>query len=229
MTSEYIGSELDLFARATRWKSYVSGVLSPHIRGRVLEAGAGIGSNIPLFINPGVSHWLAVEPDPKLAGRIARGDPRVAVVTGTIGDAPQGARYDTILYIDVLEHIEDDRAEAAKAAARLAPGGKLIVLSPAHQFLYSPFDKSIGHFRRYSRGELRDMPVPGCTLVRILMLDSVGFFASLANRLLLRSAMPTAAQIAVWDRWMVPCSRPMDALTFHRFGKTVVAIWQAGE
>ena len=62
--------------------------------------------------------------------------------------------YDFVVMVDVIEHIEDDAGELARAATRLAPGGKLIVLAPAHQFLFSPFDEAIGHFRRYTRKTL---------------------------------------------------------------------------
>jgi hypothetical protein len=58
------------------------------------------------------------------------------------------------------------------------------------------------------------------------MLDSVGLFASLANRFILRSPMPTPAQIAAWDRVMVPVSRLLDPMTGHRLGKSAIVIWQ---
>lgn len=57
------------------------------------------------------------------------------------------------------------------------------------------------------------------------MLDSVGFFASLANRLLLRTAQPTPGQIKVWDTMMVPASRVVDQLSGFVFGKSVTAVW----
>lgn len=57
-------------------------------------------------------------------------------------DLPPGELFDTLLYIDVLEHIPDDGAELARAAERLRPGGRVIVLSPVHQWLYSEFDNS---------------------------------------------------------------------------------------
>jgi 2-polyprenyl-3-methyl-5-hydroxy-6-metoxy-1,4-benzoquinol methylase len=58
-------------------------------------------------------------------------------------------RFDTALYIDVLEHIRDDQTEVARVGRHLTPGGHLVVLAPAHQALYTLFDAAIGHFRRY--------------------------------------------------------------------------------
>ena len=71
MTRSYIGSELELFAAATNWKAYFSSALAPFIGERVLEIGAGIGSNIPFLHTPTVRQWTSVEPDPDLARRIA--------------------------------------------------------------------------------------------------------------------------------------------------------------
>lgn len=231
MTS-YIGSELELFATATNWKSYIARLLSPYIARDVLEVGAGIGGNIGYFHNGRVARWLALEPDPAQAdairARIGAGGlpPDCRVLDGTLGALAPDERFDSILYIDVLEHIADDAAELAAAARHLAPGGHLVVLSPAHRFLFSPFDEAVGHYRRYSLAELTGLAPPGCALVRTRMLDSAGFLASLANRLVLREAEPSRGQIAFWDRVLVPLSRIFDRLTGYRFGKTVVAVWR---
>jgi hypothetical protein len=112
------------------------------------------------------------------------------------------------------------------ARAHLADQGKLVVLAPAHQYLFSPFDAAIGHHRRYDRASLRAQTPPGCQLETFLMLDCAGFFASFANRMMLRAALPSQRQIAVWDNLLVPISRLLDPLTGHKFGKTAVAVWR---
>ncbi len=133
MPLDYVGGELELFSCATNWKAYVARQLSPFIRGRVLEVGAGIGSNIVGLMNPHVTDWLALEPDPQHAAEIASGmrngtlPSTCRVLAGTVDDVPPQERFDAILYIDVLEHIEDDRSEAAKAAGLLAPEGHVMV------------------------------------------------------------------------------------------------------
>src|SRR5947199_4284948 len=117
MTQTYVGGELELFAAATNWKRYFGQVLQPYVAGRVLDVGAGIGSNIQYLHNEHVTEWTSLEPDPKLAATIESGIAddtlpagcRVAV--GTLATIDPGARYDSILYIDVLEHIDDDATE----------------------------------------------------------------------------------------------------------------------
>jgi len=143
-----------------------------------------------------------------------------------LNSIPDSELYDTVLYIDVLEHIERDRDELERATKHLVPGGHLVVVAPAHQWLFSPFDAAIGHFRRYSRRSLGDLDPPGMQVVLARYLDSVGLLASLANRLVLRSAMPTVGQIRIWDNFMVPWSRFLDPIFLYGIGKTIVVVWR---
>ena len=151
----------------------------------------------------------------------------VHVECGTINDLQADQTFDTILYVDVLEHIEEDRAELVSAAAHLRQGGRVIVVSPAHQWLFSPFDEAIGHYRRYSRSSLSALGAGVLSLERIRYLDSVGLLASSANRLLLKQSMPTARQIAIWDSYFVPLSGVVDPVMGYRLGKSLIAVWQA--
>jgi hypothetical protein len=131
-----------------------------------------------------------------------------------------------VIYIDVLEHIADDEAELTLAARHVAPGGHLVVLSPAHPWLFSAFDQVIGHHRRYTARTLQAIGPPRSELVRLRYLDSVGAAGGALNRLLLRQQLPTARQIELWDRLTIPLSRCLDALIGHRFGRTLLAVWK---
>lgn len=231
MTETYIGSELELFAHAQNWKRYFGSVIAP-LGPRVLEVGAGLGSTTAALCDGTQDEWLCLEPDRSLLdevqARIQRGNlpacchPRA----GTVSELTPDERFDSILYIDVLEHIEDDHAELARAAAHLHPGGRLVVLSPAYPFLFSPFDKAIGHYRRYTRASLAALTPPGCRQSKLLYLDSVGLLTSLANRLFLHQSLPTQAQILFWDRRLVPLSRLLDPLIGFRAGRSVISIWE---
>ncbi|MGI9592534.1 MAG: class I SAM-dependent methyltransferase [Myxococcota bacterium] len=228
----YPGGELELFERATRWKAYLGRQLAPFLEGDVLEVGAGRGGTTPFLWNARVASWCCLEPDPALCREIERkiaggrlpGGCR-AEAGGVAGLAAE-RRFDAVVYVDVLEHVEDDRSELASAARRLREGGHLVVLGPAHPWLYSPFDAAIGHFRRYSQASLRALAPPGLVEVAGGYLDSAGLLASAGNRLLLRSADPSPAQIGFWDRWLVPVSERLDRLLGGRVGKSVFVVWQ---
>ena len=228
----YVGNELELFAEAVHWKRYFRSAIADRLVGDVLEVGAGIGETARHLLDGRQRSWLCLEPDERLGTRlrawVEAGDvaPLPTVQIGTTADLDPRSRFDTILYIDVLEHIEDDRAEIGRAAELLAPRGTLIVLSPAFQQLFSDFDRSVGHFRRYTRASLAEVMPPSLRQVRLRYLDSVGFLASLSNRALLRQALPTRRQIALWDRVMIPASRVLDPLLARGFGRSVLAVYE---
>ena len=226
---QYAGNELETFAHATNWKAYLRHAMAPYIAGDVLEVGAGIGATMQALRDGRERSWTCLEPDPAMAEELRRltagRERRTAVITGTVADLPATPSFDTILYVDVLEHIEDDAGELRQSALRLRPGGHLIVMSPAHQFLYSAFDKRIGHFRRYNASQLRAAGPHDLALAHLTYLDATGLLLSGANRLLLRSSMPTLAQVLTWDRWFVPVSRRIDPLFGGKLGKSILAVW----
>jgi len=227
----YVGSELETFKLARNWKSYWASVLAPHVRGAVLEVGAGAGANIPYLLNPRVTRFLGLEPDGRLFATMARetssaGPPAVGARQGMMADLPPGERFDTIVYLDVLEHIEQDRQEVADAASLLNPGGRLVVLAPAFQQLYSEFDRAVGHYRRYTTATLTALAPPTLTLVAARYLDAFGACLSGANRLLLSKSMPSEANILLWDRWIVPLSRVADHVLQRVVGRSVVCVWE---
>ena len=233
MDSDYVysGQELELFAKAAQWKSYFATKLGPHLQGRVVESGAGLGANTsPLLASSSAASWLCLEPDSRnfegLSSALARlGDPRVSARKATVVDL-QERSADTILYIDVLEHIENDADELRAAASALDVGGRIAVLAPAHPSLYSEFDKAIGHYRRYTRDSLSKLAPADCRLVESYYLDSVGLLASTANRFLLKQGTPNEKQIRFWDKCLVTASKVIDPIVMHRLGKSVVAVWE---
>ncbi len=230
--SKYIGEELEIFAHAINWKNYYGSLLKPHFGERVLEVGAGLGTTTVSLYDQKVTEWICLEPDKNfyelLEKRIKNKELPSACKArhGTLSEIDPDDMFDTIVYIDVVEHIEKDQAEAQNAAKHLKPGGKLIILSPAHQWLFTPFDRAIGHFRRYSRASLSKIGPGDCVEVKIIYLDSAGMLLSLANKFLLQQSMPTVKQILIWDRWVVPVSRILDRILFFNLGKSVVGIWK---
>jgi len=228
----YEGKELELFAQARNWKTYWSNKIRPNFGKSVLEVGAGLGTNTPYLLGPQQERWLCLEPDGALAAQIpatlANHPQREIVKTriGFLNNLPADETFDTILYIDVLEHIEDDHGEMRTALAHLTPKGKVIVLSPAYPELFTEFDRALGHFRRYTRKSLRDCTPAGSSLVEMYALDSFGLMASVANKLLLHQSMPTTRQILFWDRMLVPISLWTDPLIAYSLGKSLIGVWQ---
>jgi 2-polyprenyl-3-methyl-5-hydroxy-6-metoxy-1,4-benzoquinol methylase len=231
----YVGSELDTFKHARNWKRYWSDRVEPYLTGRVLEVGAGIGVNTEFLLGPSVRAIVRLEPDRALVARMVapssspapKGQIEIDNRCGTVATLDQGDRFDTILYLDVLEHIEDDRGELERAAAHLSPGGHLAVLAPAFQFLYSPFDRAIGHYRRYTASTLSAVAPARLVQVAREYMDGPGALLSMGNRALLRHASPTIAQIKFWDSTIIPLATVTDRMTKRWFGRSVLCVWRS--
>ena len=231
----YVGQELDLFARATNWKRYVKAEIGRYLVGDVLEIGAGIGGTTLALHDGTARRWICLEPDADHAKRLRaavtenRGVRAPGVIAGSLRALADRASFDCVLYLDVLEHIQDDRRQIDEAARRVRPGGHIVVLSPAHQWLFSEFDRSIGHIRCYDKRTLRSLMPPGWIEKKLAYLDSVGALLSLANALALRQALPSRRQLSLWDRLCVPLSRVVDRVLRGTFGKSVLVIWEKRE
>jgi len=229
---DYIGNELELFKHAHNWKQYYASVFKHLLKGDVLEVGAGIGETTHSLCDGTQKSWVCVEPDAELTKEIKLKKEEgylpefIEIITGTLDDVAEERKFDAIIYIDVIEHIEQDAQELEKASKYLKPGGHLIVLVPAHNFLFSEFDKSIGHFRRYNKQMLAAAAPKSLKKVDLRYLDSVGLSASLANKWFLKQEYPELKQIKFWDNYIIPVSKIVDRLTFFSMGKTVVGIWQ---
>ena len=225
---DYVGNELEMFASATNFHGYYRSLLADCLRGRVLEVGAGMGTFSNEILKSRELTLTACEPDRRMANTLAQAMiGRAQVVAGGIHDVPDAAGpFDAVVYIDVMEHIEDDGAEVAAAAGRLASGGALAIAGPAHRWLYSPFDATIGHYRRYDRRSVEAL-ISSCDnleLERFQYFDSVGMILSLGNKWLSRQTLPTRRQVMFWNDVVLPVSRRLDRLLAYRVGKSFVAI-----
>ena len=230
---QYPGKELQLFEHATNWKNYFSKFILPFLKGDVLEVGAGIGETTPYLINYRVKEWTCLEPAATLfslltkkkeAGKLQRS---CRLVHGMLDALPSDVKYDTILYIDVLEHIENDSKEIHSAISRLNQGGYLIIISPAYQFLYNPFDQSIGHYRRYNKRTIRKTVAENSlSEVKLFYLDVTGILLLVFNKLLFRKKYPNKWVIKFWDGFIIPISRLLDKVFFHSMGKSIIGIWE---
>ena len=233
MNTKYIGDELEIFKEAHNWKAYWFNNIKPFIGSSILDVGAGIGSTVNLISesNQNIVSYTALEPDIDNIKKLK--DAKLnktflksyKVIHGDITSIKKNVTFDTILYIDVLEHIQQDSEELNLAKDFLAPGGNLIILSPAHQWLFSKFDESIGHFRCYNMRAMQNLKPEGLNVKCINYLDSMGVFASAANRFFLNEKFPSIGKIKMWDNYLVPISKLVDKVTLHKIGKTIIAIY----
>ena len=231
----YAGGELDLFSLATNWKHYIKAEIGKYLVGDVLEVGAGIGGTTAALHDGTARRWVCLEPDAGHAKRLRalvterQRTANTKVIVGSLRTLVERPSFDCILYVDVLEHIQQDRLQIEQAGRLVRTGGYIVVLSPAHRWLFSEFDRSIGHLRRYNKQHLQSLMPVGWIEKKMAYLDSVGILLSLGNVLALRQPMPSRLQISIWDGFCVPLSRLVDRILLRKVGKSILAVWQKNE
>src|SRR5207249_1235432 len=134
--------------------------LRPWVGRRVLEIGAGIGNMSAFLVDR--ERVVLTDTEPYYLGRLRErfaGRPHVSVAELRLPAVSPGLvaeRLDTVVCLNVLEHIEDDRASLRAMHDLLQPGGRLALLVPSLRALYGTLDEALGHFRRYVPAELSE-------------------------------------------------------------------------
>lgn len=160
-TPNALASNADFeFAALHEAKNYRAALIrsfAPHLRGNVLEVGAGIGQFASELRGVStVERVVAVEPDPKFHAELLTRFDEANIVRGTAAQVDAREPWHAIVSVNVLEHIENDTSELA-LYRRLLEGtrGRLCLFVPARPEIYAPIDRDFGHFRRYTAPQLR--------------------------------------------------------------------------
>jgi hypothetical protein len=147
------------------------------------------------------------------------------VLINFIPSNPAYSPPDTIVYINVLEHVEDDAAELRIMHNSLTERGKICIFVPAVPFLLSDFDRQIGHFRRYSRNELvSKCERAGFKILLARGFDFPGIFPWLVKYRLLRSLTIEQSMVKLYDRLVVPPIRLVETILKPPIGKNLILV-----
>jgi SAM-dependent methyltransferase len=134
-----------------------------------------------------------------------------------------GERLDTVICLNVLEHVRDDMLSLASVHRLLQPGGRLVLLVPAMPSLYGTLDRALGHFRRYTAAELRHVfAAAGFRLRHLEYFNLAGVPGWwLTGRVLKRTLIPTGS-LRLYDA-LVPLFR-LERFLPWRLGQSLIAI-----
>ena len=217
--------ELEFFDAAKNWRRYQFENILKYINSSVLDVGPGTGNNIQYYKDK-ASQITLLEINKNLANSLKLkfdDDKKIIVLNTDIHS--QEKKFDTILYMDVLEHIEDDKKEINKALKQLNSGGNLIFFVPAYQFLYSDFDKAIGHIKRYNKKFFLSFKKDeNITIIKLKYIDSIGFFIAVLNRLFNKDNKESISLgVKIWDK-LIFLSKIMDLIFLNKFGKSLFCI-----
>jgi len=223
--ADYTGVDnLEVMAEAENYNRFLLSLVTRHLAPglRVADFGAGTGTFALPLRGQGVD-IVAIEPDTALQARLRQ----AGIATERDAAALADASLDFIYTFNVLEHIADDGAALRLLARKLKPGGRLLVYVPAFAVLFTQMDHKVGHLRRYRRGGLRAL-VRGAGLAvdDVRYVDSLGFFATLAYRVLKSNGDGSIDRRALrlYDRLIFPPSRILDRLLSPWLGKNLLLL-----
>ena len=220
----YTGCEnLEAMTEAVNYNRFLVDLVLAQVPGgdaRVLDFGAGRGTYAKMLAERGTVPDC-LEPDATLQGELRGAGLKVISSTDEIPDSS----YDVIYTLNVLEHIENDRAEVDRLAALLKPGGRIVIYVPAFQLLYSAMDDLVGHYRRYRlRGLAELVAGAGLEVEKAQYYDPIGFWAALVYRVIRGSGKINPNSVRVFDKYAFPVSKALHPVTGKAFGKNLVVV-----
>jgi SAM-dependent methyltransferase len=230
----YIGKDLEAMSFAVNYHRWILGEFRPYIGKHVVEVGAGTGSFSRLLLGESPETLALVEPSgmfKQLERNISAIEtPTEVTLHHTIfrsaaDEIAAGGRPDTVIYINVLEHIEDDLGELQAIHRTLAVGGHCLIFVPALQSLYGNFDREVGHFRRYAKKEIEEKcRSAGFTIVRSRYFDFAGMIPWFVKYRILRASGLSSSAVTLYDRLAVPFVKRFESIIPVPLGKNVLMV-----
>jgi SAM-dependent methyltransferase len=233
-TVVYPGKDLEAMSFAVRYHRWMLEEFRPYIGRDIVEVGAGTGSFSEMLLETGPERLSLVEPS-EMFTALKNNFSKSKSATGlrflnsifrtAAAEITAEMRPDTIIYVNVLEHIENDAAELELIRDSLEGGGHALIFVPAMPSLMSDFDRSIGHFRRYKKRALEFMVRDaGFQIMKSKYFDLAGIIPWLVKYRLLRSQTMGGGMVSAYDKVVVPVMRYTESLIRPPIGKNILLV-----
>ncbi|TNE75060.1 class I SAM-dependent methyltransferase [bacterium] len=225
----YETDDLNDMSEAQNYNAWIISLVKPYIGKSILEVGAGCGNFTQALIEHTDSLITCIEPSSTqyrvLKQVEQKNTSRVKTFHGFSVALSKKDTFDTIIYNNVLEHIEHDMEELSHIKKHLNPGGHLIIYSPALPFLMSEFDKSIGHFHRYTKKEIiQKVEQAGLQTVHFQYVDFIGIWLWFIKFKWLKSKTLGPSSVKTFDTLLVPIIRNLERVINIPIGKNVLVV-----
>lgn len=231
---EYVGKELEATDFADNYHRWILALMKPFLGKHLVEVGAGRGAFSQLLLETGPATLSLVEPSAmfeSLQTNLAQRDSATKIRTFPNTFAEVATKLETeqspdsIIYINVLEHIEDDRLELEIIHRTLREKGRVFIFVPALPMLFSEFDKHVGHFRRYQKTELAEkLRAVGFRVLLSRYFDAPGILTWLLKYKLLRSLTMEHRPVYLYDKFIVPIAKSVDSVLPSPLGKNLLFV-----
>jgi len=201
---------------------------APYLKGNLIEIGAGVGQVTRHLLDlHTLDRILSVEPEKGFCEQHRLNFPGHELIEGHVDHMDPGSAWDAILSINVLEHIQADAAELSKYAALLKQrAGAICLFVPARPEIYAPIDRDFGHFRRYTKPELREKLVnAGFRIQRLDYFNLPGYLAWWLNFCVLRKRCFEAGKVRFYDRVIFPLVHQFESKVLRPpIGQSLLAV-----
>lgn len=233
---EYVGKDLEAMDFAVNYHRWILEIIKPHLGKHLVEVGAGTGSFSELLLETKPETLSLIEPsgmvnELRKNKAVDQSSAQIKVFPNIFAEVAEQIKTeqspDSIIYINVLEHIEDDCLELETVHRTLRENGCVFIFVPALPLLFSEFDKQIGHFRRYRKNELIEKcRNAGFKLLVSNYFDISGIIPWLIKYRLLKSKTMESGAVQLYDKFIVPVAKPLENFVSPPIGKNLLVVAQ---
>jgi SAM-dependent methyltransferase len=228
----YAADDLETMSGARNYQAHIFGLVRPHVGSHVLEVGCGIGTMTAQLLDI-ARDVVCIEPNVNCAARAREalaGNDRVAIRVCHLEECNrvelQQEQFDTVVCVNVLEHIQDDvRALSLFRDVVAGTGGRVLIFVPAIQGIYGPHDAALGHHRRYSKRTLRAaFAAAGLDVVTMKYTNPIGLLGWMYNLYISGNTEHTSSQVGLFDRFVAPWALPIERVVSPPIGLSLFAV-----
>ena len=217
-------------SKAKRYFAWQGRLVLPYLGRRVVEFGCGTGNFTGMLLDR--EAVIAVDVEPECLDRLRerygdRPNLHILPIDESGSGIAQVARFepDSCVCLNVIEHIEDDGRALRQMASILPSGGVIVLIVPAFVALSGPIDRHLGHYRRYRRASMRTLAADaGLNVEKLRYMNLVGFFGWWMNSRIFHLEIQSSAQIAVFEKCVVPVMSRIESVIAPPFGQSLFAV-----
>lgn len=228
-SAEYTVRDQERMRFATNYFDWQARLVLPHVGRRVIEIGCGLGNFTRYMLDR--ECIVGIDIEPACAEQWQRAFPGHNHLTGAAMDATDPAflklakyRPDTVVCLNVLEHIEDDVTALRHMHSVLPPGGRALLIVPAYESLYGPIDYNLGHYRRYSKGPFGRLAHSLGFRATMQYMNTIGCLGWWVNAKIFKKTEQSEHQIRFFDSAIVPVLSRLEAAIPPPFGQSIFAV-----
>lgn len=228
-TFEYEGSDLEAMGAAENYPKWIVEEFSPYLKGAIADVGAGSGNFSKYLLETEVDSIHAFEPCSNMHAILSKrysSEARLKTVNSYVTEVAEAyrGRFDAVVYNNVMEHVEDDEAELKAVYQMLKPGGCVLIYVPALQWLYSDFDRSLGHFRRYEKATGSELLLrTGFAVETVKYADVLGVLPWFFCMKVFKGKL-SKGSVGLYDRVGVPVTRMLEKIVPMPLGKNLLLV-----